>query len=147
MNQENNNIEINPIGFKKTKGFKPIYLIILVVISISLAIGISFYGDTSKYVCFAEADEIAKDRPNLQLHVVTTLNKTKGEVYNPQQDPNYYEFYASDTTGNERKVIYYNAKPQDMERTDKVVLIGYSRNGYFEARDILKKCPSKYEKK
>lgn len=132
---------------KKAKGFKPIYLIILVVISIALAIGISFYGDTSKYVCFAEADEIAKDRPNLQLHVVTTLNKTKPEVYNPQQDPNYYEFYANDTTGAERKVIFYNAKPQDMERTDKVVLIGYSRNGYFEARDILKKCPSKYEKK
>lgn len=126
---------------------KPIYIVILVVVSVALAIGISFYGDTSKYVCFAEADEIAKSRPTLQLHVVTTLNKNRPEVYNPQQDPNYYEFYAIDTTGTERKVIYHNSKPQDIERTDKVVLIGYSKEGYFEARDILRKCPSKYEKK
>ncbi|MES2617510.1 MAG: cytochrome c maturation protein CcmE [Bacteroidota bacterium] len=131
----------------KRKGLNPLYIIILVAVSVALAIGISFFGDTSKYVCFAEAEEIAKERPNLQLHVVTTLSKNKQEIYNPQQDPNYYEFYACDTTGAERKVIYFNAKPQDMERTDKVVLIGYSRQGYFEAKDILKKCPSKYEKK
>jgi cytochrome c-type biogenesis protein CcmE len=37
--------------------------------------------------------------------------------------------------------------PQDLDKTDKVVLIGYSRGDYFEAREILKKCPSKYEKK
>jgi cytochrome c-type biogenesis protein CcmE len=126
---------------------KPVYIVILVVVSVALAIGISFYGDTSKYVCFAEADEIAKTRPSLHLHVVTTLNKGRQEVYNPRQDPNYYEFYAIDTTGTERKVVYHNAKPQDIERTDKVVLIGYSRQGYFEAKDILRKCPSKYEKK
>jgi cytochrome c-type biogenesis protein CcmE len=68
-------------------------------------------------------------------------------VYDPQKDPNYFEFYASDTTGMEKKVVYRNAKPQDLEKTDKVVLIGYSRNGNFEATEILKKCPSKYEKK
>lgn len=134
-------------GVKKKKGINPVYIIILVAVSVAMAIGISFYGDTSKYVCFAEAEEIAKDKPNLQLHVVTTLSKDKGEIYDPRVDPNYYEFYARDTTGAERKIIYHNAKPQDMERTDKVVLIGYSRGSYFEARDILKKCPSKYEKK
>jgi cytochrome c-type biogenesis protein CcmE len=129
------------------EGINPLYIIVIVAIAITLAIGISFYGDTSKYVCFAEADQIAQDKPTLQLHVVTTLVKEKGEVYNPQVDPNYYQFYAKDTTGLERKVIYRNAKPQDMERTDKVVLIGYSKGDYFEAKDILKKCPSKYEKK
>lgn len=126
---------------------KPIYIVILVVVSVALAIGISFYGDTSKYVCFAEAEEIAKSKPTLQLHVVTTLNKNKPEVYNPSQDPNYYEFYAVDTTGAERRIVYRNSKPNDIERTDKVVLIGYSKGSYFEAREILRKCPSKYEKK
>ncbi len=129
------------------KGINPLYLVIIVVISVALAIGISFYGDTSKYVCFAEADEIAKESPNLQLHIVTTLVKEKGDIYEPQKDPNYYQFYAKDTAGVERKVIYRNAKPQDMDRTDKVVIIGYSKSDYFEAKDILKKCPSKYEKK
>jgi cytochrome c-type biogenesis protein CcmE len=125
---------------------KPVQIVILVFISVAIAIGISFYGDTSKYVCFQEADEIAKSRPNLKLHVVTTLSKDKPSVYNPQVDPNYFEFYASDTTGLERRVVYRNAMPQDLDKTDKVVLIGYSRGDYFEAKDILKKCPSKYEK-
>lgn len=126
---------------------KPVHIVILIAVSIGLAIAVSFYGDTSKYVCFKEADSIAVKRPNMKLHVVTTLSKTMPEVYDPQKDPNYFEFYASDTTGMEKKVIYRNAKPQDLEKTDKVVLIGYSRGDYFEARDILKKCPSKYEKK
>ena len=128
---------------------KPVHIVILIAISVGLAIAVSFYGDTSKYVCFAEADDIARDKPDLKLHVVTTLNKEKGEVYNPQLDPNYYEFYASDTTGVQRRIVYRNAKPQDMDKTERVVLIGYSRDGgnYFEAREILKKCPSKYEKK
>ncbi len=126
---------------------KPVHIVILVVISVGLAIGISFYGDTSKYVCFAEADEIAKDKPDMKLHVVTTLSKEKPQIYDPQTDPNYFEFYASDTTGMEKRVIYRNAKPTDLDKTDKVVLIGYSRGDHFEAKDILKKCPSKYEKK
>lgn len=125
---------------------KPVHIVILIVISLGLALAVSFYGDTSKYVCFAEADEIAKDKPNMKLHVVTTLSKTRPHVYDPQKDPNYFEFYASDTTGMERKVIYRNAMPSELDKTDKVVLIGYSRGDYFEAKDILKKCPSKYEK-
>jgi cytochrome c-type biogenesis protein CcmE len=126
---------------------KPVHIVILVVISIGLAIAVSFYGDTSRYVCFNEADEIMRDKPNMKLHVVTTLSKDKPEIYNPQVDPNYFEFYASDTAGVERRIVYKNAKPQDMDKTDKIVLIGYSRGDHFEAREILKKCPSKYEKK
>ncbi len=126
---------------------KAVHIVIIIAISVGLAIAVSFYGDTSKYVCFKEADSIALERPNLKLHVVTTLSKSMPEVYDAQKDPNYYEFYASDTTGMEKRVIFRNAKPQDLEKTDKVVLIGYSRGDHFEARDILKKCPSKYEKK
>jgi cytochrome c-type biogenesis protein CcmE len=126
---------------------KPVHIVILVVISIGLAIAVSFYGDTSRYVCFAEAEQIVKDKPNMKLHVVSTLSKDKPEVYNPQVDADYFEFYASDTAGMERKIVYRNAKPQDLDKTDKIVLIGYSRGDHFEAREILKKCPSKYEKK
>ncbi len=132
---------------QKRKGINPLYIILFVVAAVALAIGISFYGDSSRYVCFDEADEIAKDKPEMQLHVVCTLVKEKGEIYNPQVDPNFYQFYARDTAGVEKTVIYRNAKPHDLERTDKMVLIGYSRDKHFEAKDILKKCPSKYEKK
>ena len=40
---------------------KPVHIVILIVVSIGLAIAVSFYGDTSKYVCFKEADSIAVD--------------------------------------------------------------------------------------
>jgi len=126
---------------------KPVHIVILVAISIGLAIAVSFYGDTSRYVCFAEADAIVAERPNMKLHVVTTLSKDKPQVYDPQVDADYFEFYASDTAGMEKKVVYRNSKPQDMDKTDKIVLIGYSRGDHFEAVEILKKCPSKYEKK
>jgi cytochrome c-type biogenesis protein CcmE len=41
-------------------------------------------------------------------------------------------------------VVYRNAKPQDIERTEKVVLIGNYKGDHFEASSILSKCPSKY---
>jgi cytochrome c-type biogenesis protein CcmE len=126
---------------------KPVHIVILIAISIGLAIAISFYGDTSKYVGFKEADEIALDKPNLKLHVVSTLNKQYPEIYDPQKDPNYFEFHANDSTGMTKRVIYRNSRPQDLDKTDKVVLIGYSRGDHFEAVEILRKCPSKYEKK
>ncbi|MEZ4805110.1 MAG: cytochrome c maturation protein CcmE [Bacteroidia bacterium] len=126
---------------------KPVHIVILIAVSVGLAIAVSFYGDTSKYVCFSEADSIAQTKPNMKLHVVTTLSKDKPEIYDAQNDPNYFEFYAKDTSGIEKRVVFRNSKPQDMDKTDKVVLIGYSKGDYFEAKDILKKCPSKYEKK
>jgi cytochrome c-type biogenesis protein CcmE len=126
---------------------KPVHIVILIAVSVGLAIAVSFYGDTSQYVCFSEADSIAQVKPNMKLHVVTTLSKDKPELYDAQNDPNYFEFYAKDTSGVEKRVVYRNSKPQDMDKTDKVVLIGYSKGDYFEAKDILKKCPSKYEKK
>lgn len=64
---------------------KPVHIVILIVVSIGLAIAVSFYGDTSKYVCFKEADSIAVDRPNMKLHVVTTLSKTMPSTYDPQK--------------------------------------------------------------
>ena len=54
---------------------KPVHIVILIVVSIGIAIAVSFYGDTSKYVCFREADSIAVDRPNMKLHVVYHILK------------------------------------------------------------------------
>ncbi len=126
---------------------KPIYVIVLVAVSVCLAIVISLYGDTSQYVSFQESKELAVSKPNLKVHVVCVLNKNKPMIYEPSIDPNYFEFYASDSTGIESKVIYKNAKPQDIERTEKIVIIGKYKENHFEASGILNKCPSKYEKK
>ena len=47
--------------------------------------------------------------------------------------------------GNEMKVIYEGAMPNNFESATSVVVTGSYRNGYFHAKDILTKCPSKYE--
>jgi cytochrome c-type biogenesis protein CcmE len=41
-------------------------------------------------------------------------------------------------------VVYSNAKPQDFEKSEKVVVIGSMKNDEFIASSLLLKCPSKY---
>ena len=50
-----------------------------------------------------------------------------------------------DNNGVEREVFLQKAKPQDFERSEQIVLIGKAKNDVFVAREILMKCPSKYD--
>lgn len=126
---------------------KPVHLVILIAVGLAMAISVSFYGDTSQYVCFNEADAINKEKPNRKLHVVCSIDKNKPQMYDPKINANHFEFYAVDTAGTEKLVIFNDSKPSELDKTDKIVIIGYSRQSHFEAVEILKKCPSKYEKK
>ncbi|MBC7426049.1 MAG: cytochrome c maturation protein CcmE [Bacteroidia bacterium] len=126
---------------------KPVHIIILVSLSVALMIILSLYGDTSEYVTFGGADSLAKVNSKKEYHIVCRLDRDKEMVYNPQVDPNYFSFYASDSLGEVRKIVYLEAKPQDLERTDRIVVVGKSKGDHFLATDILKKCPSKYESK
>ncbi|MNT82326.1 hypothetical protein D3C72_2220400 [compost metagenome] len=49
-----------------------------------------------------------------------------------------------DEKGKVNKVVYAGTKPQDFERSEKLVLIGKMDNNTFYASKILMKCPSKY---
>ncbi|HNY04083.1 MAG TPA: cytochrome c maturation protein CcmE, partial [Bacteroidales bacterium] len=53
----------------------------------------------------------------------------------------------TDEKGVERQVIYNNAKPQDFEKSEKVVIIGSMQGEIFVAKSLLLKCPSKYNDK
>jgi cytochrome c-type biogenesis protein CcmE len=124
---------------------KLIHIISIAIIGVVLAVVLSFYSDRSYYVTFEQAEAFAQKKSQKDYHVVVTLNKDKPQTYDPLDNPDYYSFYALDTMGVERKVVFNGTKPQDMERTDKIVLIGKAKTDYFHAVDILKKCPSKYE--
>ena len=50
-----------------------------------------------------------------------------------------------DDNGNEMKVIYEGTIPNNFESAQSVVVTGKYKEGYFHAKDILTKCPSKYE--
>lgn len=124
---------------------KPLHLILLIMAGIGVGAVVSLYGNTTQYVTFPDAVKFAAENPGKDYHIVCTLDKEKAIVYNPQTDPNHLEFGAIDSLGNKMMVIYGKPKPQDMERSQKLVLIGHAEGKNFRATDILSKCPSKYE--
>lgn len=123
---------------------KTIHIAIIALLGVGIAVVISLYGNTSQYITFDVAKKYAVSYPEKEFHVVGALNKGLPMVYEPLQDANRFEFYMTDTIGNLSKVIYYNSKPQDIEKTERIVCIGRFNNDVFEASQILSKCPSKY---
>lgn len=124
---------------------KPLHIALIIIASLGVAAVVSLYGNTTRYVSFAESLELKNENYTKVVHVVCTLDKSKPINYQPQIDPNHLEFWAKDSLGNEAKVLFLQPKPQDLERTEKIVLTGRHKGDYFHAEAILSKCPSKYE--
>lgn len=120
---------------------KTIHIIgILFVIAI-IAVVITTFSDASTYVDFATAEK----HEGKEFHVIGTLNLEKEITYDASVDANRFSFYMIDDQGVEKKVTYFDAKPQDFEKSEKVVVIGkMEENGEFTASSLLLKCPSKY---
>lgn len=125
---------------------------ILGIIVIALAIGIivSTAGDASVYTTFSKAEAMAKDGDADMVHVVGKLPKnSSGKItdmlYNPQIDPNHFEFTLVDNENRPQRVVYSSPKPQDFDRSEQVVVIGAMQGDHFQCNKILLKCPSKYQ--
>ena len=120
---------------------KKIHIVFLILIVAALA-GMSFFiKDLTTYETFSSAGE----KTNKFVVVKVKLDKTMPVEYNQVKDPNLTTFYAVDRDGNKSKVIYKNAKPTDIERSEGIDLNGYMRDGYFECTKLQMKCPSKYK--
>ena len=131
---------------------KKTHIIGIVIIALAIGIIMTTAGDASTYVSFSEAKELATEGNNKKVHVVGRLKKDAaghiiGMEYDPLKDPNYFSFILSDTNKLEQRVVYYNPKPQDFERSEQVVITGNMKNDVFVADKILLKCPSKYTEK
>ena len=113
----------------------------MIIIAVAIGVIISTYADSSTYGSFAEAEKTTSE-----LHVVGKLDLTKAMVYDPQQDANYFSFYAKDNQGKECKIVFTGTKPQDFEKSEQIVLVGKMVGSEFQASKILMKCPSKYNK-
>ena len=96
--------------------------------------------DMSTYATFADAEASES-----KFRVVGTLALDKEMVYNPEVDPNYFSFFVNDSEGSQRKVILKEAKPQDFEMSEQIVMSGAMNDGVFMADQVLVKCPSKYK--
>jgi len=120
---------------------KTIHIILILVVVLAVGVVVSTLSDSGAYVSFAEAAE----HPGKEVHVIGTLSPGKDLIYDAAVNPNEFTFYMLDQEGKERKVVYHNAKPQDFEKSENVVIIGSMQNdSVFEASSLLLKCPSKY---
>lgn len=119
---------------------KTIHIILILIVVVAVAVVISTMTDSSTYADFTEAAA----KPGKELHIIGKLNRDKPIVYDAQKNANEFSFYLIDDKGVEKKVIYNNAKPQDFEKSEKVVIIGSMQGDYFMAKSLLLKCPSKY---
>ncbi len=130
---------------------KKSHIIALGVIAIAIVMIISTVGDASTYSDFNKAQELAESGSSTSVHVVGELKKDnlgniQGMIYQPSVNPNKFEFMMVDSMNFESKVVYMKPKPQDMEKSEKVVVVGSMNleENYFLAEQILLKCPSKY---
>lgn len=111
----------------------------LITIAICIGFLVSLNADTDTYSNFTEAATSNKEE-----HVMGYWEKSKGMYYDAKKDPNHFAFFMKDEKGKVNKVVLNGTKPQDFERSEKLVLIGEMNDGTFYASKILMKCPSKY---
>ena len=77
--------------------------------------------------------------------VKATGSWVKEKSYQIDKENRTFTFFIADDKGNEMKVVYDGTIPNNFETATSVVVTGKYVEGYFHAKDILTKCPSKYE--
>ena len=65
-------------------------------------------------------------------------------VYDPMTNASLTRFTMRDQEGKTRKVHLLKSMPQGFEQSESLVLTGSANGDVFEAKDMLMKCPSKY---
>jgi cytochrome c-type biogenesis protein CcmE len=98
-------------------------------------------GDLTTYDTVASA----REKEGKYVHLIAKLDKNQPLEYDAVKNPNYMRFTAVDTLGNSTVVVYHSPKPTDFEKSERLVLKGSMKNGEFECKEILMKCPSKYK--
>lgn len=96
--------------------------------------------DVSTYGSFSDAMQNES-----RVKIVGELARDKDMIYDPQNEPNRFTFFLNDEKGVQKQVLLLKPKPQDFERSEKVVLTGSMKDNVFVADEILMKCPSKYK--
>ncbi len=120
---------------------KKTHILGLIVIALAIAALISIAGQAESYTDF----QTAITQPDRNHQIVGYLSTDKEIVYKPEVDANTFSFYMKDKKNYEQKVICQQAKPQDFERSEEIVLTGKMKGDVFIAHHIQLKCPSKYQ--
>ena len=108
----------------------------IIIVAFTVWAGISFKSTLTPYVSIAEAKQSGK------------MVQVKGERLDNgyfDTDKNLFTFEIKDEQGEKLKVTYDGAKPGNFDQATEVVCKGQYKEGKFHAKDILVKCPSKYQ--
>jgi cytochrome c-type biogenesis protein CcmE len=117
------------------------HIIAIVIIAVAIGALVGSLYDSSTYADL----ELAIANPGREYHVVGVLDRSQEIVYEPSLNASLTTFTMQDLEGRTCRVHLAKAKPQDLERSERLVLIGKATaDGEFFARDMLMKCPSKY---
>lgn len=114
------------------------HIVLLVMIAISIGAVLSLFGQTSVYVDF----DMAEANMGESYTVIGRLDTSAEINFNPEKT--LLTFTALDSNGTRRTVYYFEPKPQDFERSEKITMSGFASDSGFIATRILMKCPSKY---
>ena len=109
----------------------------MIGIFVFLAI-ISFSQSKIDYSDFAEAQ-----KHNKTVQIIGAVNKEKPFSYDASA--NLFTFYLIDEKKVESKIVLIGPKPANFEMAPTCVIKGRCKDNYFEATEVLTKCPSKYE--
>lgn len=113
----------------------------IVIVVVFLVVGfMSFMDSKIEYVNFTEAQSRQRT-----VEVKGEWVKNKDSKFDV--GTNQFTFYMKDDNATEMKVVFDGAKPNNFEVAEAVVVKGKVKSDYFAAKDILTKCPSKYEAK
>src|ERR1051325_11956893 len=120
---------------------KKIHIVFLVLIAIAIAVLITFLKTSTTY----DTIDTAKAKAGKFVHMIAKLDHSQPVEYDAINSPNYLSFTAVDSLGKSVKVVYRNAKPDNLEVSERLVLKGAYQNDHFECKEIMMKCPSKYK--
>ncbi len=119
---------------------KRIHVVGILLVALCVGIIISSLSSADTYASFEEAFQYQ----GKSYTVVGNLDTSEAIVYNPKMNANLVEFFMIDKDGRRVKVILNQTKPQDLEKSEDVVVKGTADGDVFYANTILLKCPSKY---
>ena len=119
---------------------KKIHIIALAMLAAGVFVLMSASKDVSSYANFEDAVN------QKRVRIAGELARDKEMVYQPDVDAEKFSFYMHDDKKVTKKVVLSQAKPQEFERSETVVVTGYlGKDDIFYADEILVKCPSKYK--
>jgi cytochrome c-type biogenesis protein CcmE len=122
---------------------KKIHIILLVLVAGTIAFLVTFLQKTTTY----DSVDTAMAKPGKYVHLMARWDASEPMEYDAIKNPNHLVFTAVDTLGNKVKVVYNNPKPENFEKSERLVLMGQyeAEKGVFVCKTIQTKCPSKYK--